>query len=323
MEKTNSDAINGQSLSYSSTMHMMKRTGFGKRFYESRFLLVLILPCFLYYLLFHYFPLWGILVSFKDFSPFLGFADSPWVGLKHFQLLFSFPSFPKLVKNTFVLSLLSVLWGFPAPIMLALVVNEVRNMKIKKFVQTVSYLPHFISTVVVVGMVTLLLSPRGALTNILTSFGVESANFLSEAKYFRTIYIASDIWQSAGWGSIIYLAALTAIDTGLYEAAVIDGANKFKQLIYITLPGIAPTIITMLILRIGTLMSVGFEKVYLLQVPSTYSTSDVISTFVYRQGIAQGNFSFATALGIFNSIVNFLFLFTANRLARYSENNLW
>lgn len=299
------------------------KTGIWKKFLGSKYLLLLFTPCFVYYVLFKYLPLWGILISFKNYSPFIGFLDSPWVGFKYFKMFFAYNGFFRLIRNTFLLSFYSLLWGFPAPIIFALILNEVRNMRIKRLVQTVSYLPHFISTVVVVSMVKMFLSPRGVINSLLINIGIGRIDFMTDPGYFRTIYVASGIWQDLGWGSIIYLSALANIDPNLYEAALIDGANKLKQLIYITLPCIAPTIITMFLLRTGGLLSVGFEKVYLMQVPVTYETSDVINTFVFRQGLISGNFSYASAVGLFNSVVNVIFLVTANYLARYSENSLW
>lgn len=304
-------------------INKLMKTGIRKKFLDSKYLLLLFAPCFVYYVLFKYLPLWGILISFKNYSPFIGFFDSPWVGFKYYEMFFAYNGFLRLIRNTFLLSFYSLLWGFPAPIIFALILNEVRNMRIKRLVQTVSYLPHFISTVVVVSMVKMFLSPRGVINSLLINIGIGRIDFMTDPGYFRTIYVASGIWQDLGWGSIIYLSALSSIDPNLYEAALIDGANKLKQLIYITLPCIAPTIITMFLLRTGGLLSVGFEKVYLMQVPVTYETSDVINTFVFRQGLISGNFSYASAVGLFNSVVNVMFLVTANYLARYSENSLW
>lgn len=310
-----------------SKITSMKRTkaALNKNFMQSRYLLLLLLPAIIYYILFHYLPMWGILIAFKDYKAFLGFMDSPWVGLKFFKMFFaSYDMFP-VIRNTFLLGFYSVIWGFPMPLIFALVLNEIRSIKYKKFVQTVSYMPHFLSTVVIVGMIQLLLSStNGIINSLIYNMGFEKINFLQKPGYFRTIYIASDIWQSMGWGAIIYMAALSNIDPQLYEAAVIDGANKFRQLINITLPCIAPTIITMLLLRMGRVLSVGFEKVYLLQNPTIYSTSDVISTYVYRQGMVSGNFSYGTAVGLFNTVINLVFLTVSNYLARkFSETSLW
>jgi len=296
-----------------------------KQLYDNRFLLLLFLPCFLYYVIFKYVPMWGLLISFKDFKAFLGFSASHWVGLKHYYAFFSSPDAFVLIKNTLQLGLYSLIWGFPAPIIFALVLNEVRNMKLKKFVQTVSYMPHFLSVVVVSGMLISFLSPiRGIVNTMIEAMGGEAVNFLSNASYFRTIYVASDIWQQLGWGAIIYLAALSGIDPQLYEAAEIDGANKYKQLINITLPSIAPTIIIMLLLRTGSVLDVGFEKVMLLYNPAIYDTADVISTYVYRQGIVSGNMSYAAAIGLFNSVINLCLLVSSNLISkRLTETSLW
>jgi len=238
---------------------------------DGKYLLLLVLPAVICMLLFYYLPMWGVLISFKQYSPFKGFVDSPWVGLKHFRVFFENPFFYKYFRNTILLSAYSILWGFPAPIVFALILNDVQNIKFKKLVQTVSYMPHFYSTVVVVGLFTMFLSPTsGPINKLIMSLGFNRVSFLADARYFRTIYISSEIWQSLGWGTIIYLAALTNIDPQLYEAAIIDGASKFKRLVYITLPCLAPTIITMLLLRLGQVMNVGFERAYLLQKPSTY-----------------------------------------------------
>jgi len=301
------------------------RSKLSKDLYQSRYLLILLLPAIIYYILFHYVPMWGVLIAFKDYKAFLGFQKSPWVGFKYFKMFFeSYDAF-NVIRNTFLLGIYSIFWGFPAPLIFALVLNEVRNLKFKKIVQTISYMPHFLSTVVVVGIIQLLLSSTNGIVNqIIYSLGYEKINFLQKPGYFRTIYIASDIWQGMGWGAIVYIAALTNIDPQLYEASVIDGANKFRQLIHITLPGIAPTTITLLLLRMGRVLSVGFEKVYLLQNPTIYSTSEVISTYVYSQGMVGGKFSYGTAVGLFNTLINFVFLIASNYLARaFTETSLW
>lgn len=294
-----------------------KKRGLGVQIYKSRYLLLLFLPTLLYYILFRYLPMWGLLISFQDYKPFIGMRGSNWVGLKHYINFFNSPDCFKIIKNTFLLGIYSLLWGFPVPIIFALILNEVKNKGFKKVTQTISYMPHFLSTVVVCGMLLSFLSPiRGMINNIIVSFGGQSINFLGSAKYFRTIYVASDIWQSMGWGAIIYLAALAGIDPQYYEAAMLDGATKFKQIIYITLPCLAPTIITMFLLRMGSVLEVGLEKILLLYSPSIYATADVISTYVYRQGLVSTNFSYASAVGLFNSLVNLALLFTANYVTK-------
>ena len=307
------------------TSFSTKKTEIIKKFKDCKILLLMVMPTMVYFIIFHYKPMWGVLIAFKDYSVFNGFSASPWAGFKYFKLFFSNPDAWKLIKNTVLLSFYSILWGFPAPIIFSLVLNEVKNLKAKKIVQTLSYMPHFISTVVLVGMVTMFLSPTtGVLNNFLDFMGFQRVNFLANARYFRTIYVASGIWQGLGWSSIIYLAAISNIDPQLYESSVIDGANKLKQVLHITLPCIAPTMITLFLLNLGNIMNLGFEKVFLLQKPVIYDTADVISTFVYRQGIKQGNFSYATAVGLFNSAINVLFLIGANMIAqRTSETSLW
>ena len=282
-------------------------------------------PCFVYYVIFRYVPMWGILISFKNYKLFRGFFRSEWVGLKNYADMFASFDFAILVRNTFLLGLFILICEFPTSIILALILNEVRRAKLKKFIQTVSYLPYFMSMVVVVGMVQMFLNPRNGIANtIITSLGGESINFMVNASYFRPIYIISDIWQYMGWGAIIYLAALSNVDVQLYESAIIDGANKWKQLLYVTLPSIAPVIITMLLLNTGSIVDIGFEKVYLLQNAAINSTADVITTYVYRQGLLGGNVSYGTAFGTFNSVVNLFFIFVSNWIARrYSETSLF
>jgi putative aldouronate transport system permease protein len=240
-------------------------------------------------------------------------------------MFFYNPDAWELMRNTFLLGFYKLLFGFPAPIILALLLNEVKHAFFKKFVQTVSYLPHFISTVVVAGMIAMFLSPTSGLVNeILDLIGIERINFLQEAEWFRTIYVVSDIWEGIGWGSIIYLAALTTIDPSLYEAAEIDGANRWKQTLHITLPGIAPAISILLILNVGRVLEIGFEKVFLLYNPATYETADIIATYVYRTGILAGNFSYGTAIDIFTGLISFALVFSANYVSRkLGENSLW
>jgi len=296
-----------------------------KKIKNSRILLLMLLPAVIYYILFQYKPMWGVLIAFKQYSIYKGFEASPWVGLRYFISFFSSPDSFVVIKNTLLLSFYMLVWEFPIPIMFALMLNEVGNLKAKKFVQTVSYMPHFISTVVVCSMLTMFLNPStGVINNLLDSLGYERIYFLSKDYYFRTIYIASGIWKETGFNSIIYLAAIAGIDLQLYESAKIDGANKWRQIIHITIPCIAPTIVILFILNMGQLMNVGFDKAFLLQMPATYSTSDVISTYVYRSGIKQGNFSYGTAIGLFNSLINIVFLLVSNTLAKHAgETSLW
>ncbi|MDD6034104.1 MAG: ABC transporter permease subunit [Oscillospiraceae bacterium] len=287
---------------------------------------LLALPALVYYFIYHYWPMYGAVIAFKDFSPAMGIWGSPWAGTKYFQQFFNSAFFIRTLRNTLMISLYSILWSFPAPILLALLMNEIRSTLFKRTVQTVTYMPHFISTVVICGMLIDFCSMNGLFNSFTQLLGMEAFNFLMKPELFRTIYIASGIWQEVGWGSIIYLAALTSIDASLYEAARIDGAGRFRQMTSITLPGIAPTIVIMLILRMGQVMNVGFEKIMLLYNPATYEVADVISTFVYRKGIVEANYSYSAAVGLFNSVINFVLVVTTNWVSRHvgdGENSLW
>jgi putative aldouronate transport system permease protein len=257
--------------------------------------------------------MYGIQIAFKSFSGTLGIWGSKWVGFANFTRFFNSNYFVQLVWNTFSISIYSLAVNFPIPIILALMLNEVGNSKFKRLVQTVSYAPHFISTVVMAGMIILFLSPQsGFINKLIELFGSEPVNFMYEAKYFKTIYVFSGLWQSAGWASIIYLSALSSIDQQLIEAAVIDGASRLKRIWHINIPGILPTVTIMLILAIGGIMNVGFEKVFLLTNSLNRSSADVISTFVYRAGLIDQDFSFSTAVGLFNSLINLILLLTVN-----------
>ncbi|MCM3747868.1 ABC transporter permease subunit [Paenibacillus pasadenensis] len=292
---------------------------------RDKFLVLLVLPSVIYFIVFHYVPMYGILMAFKDFSPSQGIWNSPWVGLKWIREFFdSIYSF-RLIKNVLLLNLYGLLWGFPAPIIFALLLNEIRRNVFKRVVQTVSYMPHFISVVVIAGMTITFLSPNDGIVNVmLDKLGLARINFLSEVDWFRTIYISTDVWASFGYSSILYLAALAAIDPQLYEAARIDGASRFRQLLHVTLPGIAPTIIILLLLQLGRMMSVGFEKIILLYNPSTYEVSDVISSYVYRIGLVGGEFSFAAAVDLMNATINFALIVTFNWLSRrLTQTSLW
>ncbi len=296
-----------------------------KRTRKDKYLLLMLLPCLLFYFIFKYVPIFGIVVAFKDYNLFWGVWASEWVGFKHFSMFINHPDFLLLLRNTFLLGLYKLIFGFPIPIIFALLLNEVRHKLVQRFVQSVSYMPHFISNVVVAGMIAMFLSPsNGPVNRFLENIGFESINFLMESEWFRTIYVSSESWQHMGWEAIIYLAALTAVDPGLYEAAKIDGANRWKQTLHISLPGIAAAIVIMLLLNIGRVLEIGFEKVYLLYTPATYETADIISTYVYRVGLVQGNYSYATAIDVFTGIIGFIFVFSANFVSRkISDNSLW
>ena len=295
-----------------------------KDFKHNKYIYLMAVPMVVFFVLFSYIPMYGVIIAFKNFSPKLGILGSPWVGLKYFDSFFHSMYFARTVKNTALLSFYSLLWGFPAAIILALLLNEIRREKFKRMVQTVTYLPHFISLVVICGMIVDFTSTDGLINSILSGFGVEPANWLTKPEWFRTIYISSGVWQSIGWDSIIYLAALSGIDPTLYEAATVDGAGRWKQLIHVTLPGIAPTIVVMLILNIGGLMSVGSEKIILLYNPMTWETSDVISSYVYRKGLLGSDYSFSTAVGLLESAIGFILLLAANKFSKkISETSLW
>ncbi|TBL80110.1 ABC transporter permease [Paenibacillus thalictri] len=291
---------------------------------RSKYLYIILFLPFMYYLLFHYWPMYGIIIAFKDYNIVKGITGSPWVGFQHFEKFLKDPYFWKLIRNTLLINVYGLFWAFPAPIILALMLNELRHERFKKIVQSVSYLPHFISTVVVAGMIVNFLSSDGLINQVVQWFGHEPIKFLMLPEWFRTVFISSDIWQGVGWGSIIYLAALTGVDVELYDAAKIDGANRWQQLLSITLPSIAPTISIMLILNLGRLMSVGFEKIILLYNGSTYETADVISTFVYRRGLLGADFSYATAVELFQALVGLVLLYTANKTSKkISQTSLW
>lgn len=267
----------------------------------------------------------GIVISFKDYSLHKGIMESNWAGVKYYKMFFNSLDFWVLLRNTFLLGLYKLIFGFPAPIILALLLNEVKHAFFKRFVQTVSYLPHFISNVVVAGMVIMFLSPSTGIVNrIIQTFGLDSINFMIRPDLFRSIYVSSEIWQHIGWETIIYLAALTAIDPALYEAADMDGASRWQKTWSVTLPGMAPTIIILFILNVGRVLEIGFEKVYLLYNPATYATADILSTYVYRMGLVNGNFSYAAAIDMFTAVICLIFIYSANLLSRKTtETSLW
>lgn len=304
--------------------HGSKRARAVKDIRKHIYIYVMAIPMLAYYLLFCYEPMYGAIIAFKDFFPKLGIMGSPWVGFKHFESFFNNVYFSRLLGNTVMLSVLNLVFGFPAPILLAILLNEVRQNWFKRAVQTVSYLPHFISVMVICGMIVDFTSSRGVISDMLSLLGFKRQTMLLNPALFRPIYVISEIWQGMGWGSIVYLAALTAIDPQLYEAARMDGAGKLRQIWHVTLPGIMPTIVVMLILKLGSMMSVGSEKILLLYNSNTYSTADVISTFVYRKGLLDANYSFSTAVGLFNSLINFGLVLGANMISRkVNETSLW
>lgn len=288
-------------------------------------LYIMLIPFVLYFALFVYRPMGGLIIAFKDYSVYKGIFGSPWVGLDNFKVFFESPYFFRLIRNTLLISTYGLVINFPATIILALLLNEVTMKKYKSVVQTCTYLPHFISTVVIAGIVTSFLAPSNGLINlIIEAFGGDKVYFLSKAKYFRMIYTLMGMWQGTGYGSIVYIAALAGIDQQLYEACMLDGGGKIRQLWHVTLPGILPTIVIMLIIQIGRIMNVGYETIILLYQPATYETADIISTYVFRTGMEQGNYSLAAAVGLFNSVIGFALVMGANKLSnKVTGSGLW
>lgn len=305
----------------------MKKS-FGVRLKEdivrNRVLYIMVLPVLIYYILFAYLPMYGITIAFQNYDPALGYTGSPWVGLQNFKDFFKSVYFLRILKNTLHISLASIIFGFPAPIILALLINEVTSKKYMKTVQTITYLPHFISLVVVCGIIKSFTGTNGIITQIVSKFTNDSTSLLMKPNAFVPVYIISEIWQGIGWGSIIYIAALAGVDTQLYEAASLDGCGRLRQVLHVSIPGILPTIVIMLILRMGSMLNVGYEKIILLYNPSTYETADVISTFTYRKGLQEFEWSYGSAVGLFNSAVNVIFLLGTNMLSRkLTESSLW
>lgn len=288
-------------------------------------LYALLFPTLLYFAIFHYGPLYGVQIAFRDYMGALGIWGSPWVGLEHFLRFFKSAYFVTLLSNTLILSLSMLVFSFPVPIIFALLLNQLRSNRFKRTVQTVSYAPHFISMVVFVGMLFLFCSPSTGIINILMSkLGGRPIYFMGELRWFRPLYVLSDIWQETGWGAVIYLATLSGVNPELYEAASIDGASKFQRILHIDIPAILPTATILLVLRAGTIMSLGFEKSFLMQTPLNLDHSEIISTYVYKVGLQGAQFSFGAAVGLFNSMANFLLLLIVNKTARkYGETSLW
>lgn len=296
----------------------------GNDLQRNKIMYLMVLPAILFYIIFAYKPMYGAIIAFKDYSPSLGIEGSPWVGLKHIKEFFDSFYFTRTVKNTVVISLASIFIGFPMPIIFALLLNELRSKRFAKSIQTVSYVPHFISVVVVCGMVKQFTMDNGLINDIIAFFGGKRVSMLNEPSYFVPIYTLSNIWQGMGWQSIIYLAALTSVDPSLYEAAEVDGASRLRQVFTITLPAIAPTIVTMFLLKIGNILNIGYEKIILLYNPATYETADVISSFVYRKGLLEFNWSYSSAIGLFNSAINLVLLVLSNYASKkIADTSLW
>lgn len=296
-----------------------------KAIISSRQLYVFILPAFLSFLIFSYIPMYGVIIAFKDYIPALGVWGSPWVGFKHFNRFFDSYYFWDLLKNTLGISVYSLVVGFPLPIILALALNEIKDGPLKKFSQTVTYAPNFISTVVMVGMILAFLNPStGIINHALGFIGIEPISFMEDPRWFKTVYVLSGVWQGTGWGSVIYLAALAGVDTQLHEAAIVDGASRLQRIWHINLPTIRPTMVILLIMNVGSVMNLGYEKILLMQNPLNMESSNVIATFVYQQGLLEAQYSYAAAVGLFNSAINAILMITVNKIAaKLGESSLF
>ena len=293
-------------------------------FQKNWLLYVMLLPVLIYLIIFCYAPMYGVIIAFKNFKPRLGILGSDWVGLKYFKEFVGSVFFGRTLKNTLMISGLNLLFGFSAPIIFAILLNEVVNMRFKKVVQTITYLPHFITTVVIASLILVFTNSDGFITQIVNSLTGHQGSLIADPHCFRAIYIISDIWQSFGWGSIVYLAAITGIDPQLYEAAIIDGANKLQRIWNIDIPTIMPTMVILLVMNFGSIMNVGYEKVFLMQNDLNMSASEIISTYTYKIGLQGAQYSYSTAIGLFNNIINFVMLVVVNRVARgLSGSSLW
>lgn len=293
---------------------------------SNKFLILLFLPGLIWFILFKFVPMGGIIIAFKDYSIWKGIWDSPWAGLHYFKVFANTPTFFRLFRNTILLNLYNLIFGFPAPIILALLLNEVRKMKFKRIVQTITYVPHFVSKAIIVGILVTFLSPSTGIVNIILTqvFGIKPIWFMGESGWFRPLYIITEIWQELGFKSIIFLAAIAGIDQTLYEVCRIDGGGRLRQLWHVTLPGILPTLMIMTILQIGKMMNVSSSKILLMYNPLTYETADVYETYVYRIGLMGANFSLGTAVGLFNNAIGFILLVLANFISRrVTEYSLW
>ena len=294
-----------------------KKINYAVYFKNNWQLYVLILPAIIYFIVFNYMPLYGIQIAFKDFKAVFGISGSKWVGLKHFENFFHAYYFKRLLANTLLLNVYNLLWSFPVPIILAILLNQIKGPKIKRFIQTSIYVPYFISTVVLAGMLYIFLSPTSGIFNILRqALGMKAVDFMSDAKAFRSIYIISGIWQSAGWGTILYIASLSGVDPSLYEAAEIDGASIWQKIRYIDIPSIVPVIVMVFILDCGKLLSSNTDKALVMQTPGNIPTSDIIGVYVYNVGLGSGQFSYTTAIGLFINVINFVIIITANQISK-------
>jgi ABC transporter, permease protein len=301
-----------------------KKPSLGKRIKKTWQLWVFVLPALIGLIVFSYVPMYGIVLAWKDYSPIQGIMGSRNVGFAHFERFFRSPYFVDIIRNTIVISLYGMVVGFPIPILLALGLNQIRNLKFKKFIQTVTYAPYFISTVVLVGIINIVFAEKGFINQFISMFGNEPVLFMGNIKYWRHIYVWTGVWQSMGWNAIIYIAALAGVSPELHEAAIIDGATKFQRIKYIDLPSISPTIVITLILSAGSIMSVGFEKAFLMQNPLNAEVSEIIATYIYKVGLVSGQYGFSTAVGLFNSVINCILLLSVNKIAKkMGHSSIW
>lgn len=307
-----------------NTRRHLKKKEFYK-YWKYKYLVLMFIPAIIYYIVFHYIPMYGIQIAFKDYKFSLGIWGSQWIGFQNFKALFNVGSFWEVFRNTIVISFCKLLIGFPAPIIFALLLNEVRHTRFKKVVQTVSYLPHFMSWVVLGGLFTQFLSPSiGPINIFLKSIGMKPIYFLADPKWFRSVLVVTSIWKGVGWGSIIYLAALSSVNPELYEAGLIDGANRFQRAIYVTLPSLAPVITIMLIFNVGGLINDDFDQIFNLYNPAVYSVADVLGTYTYRMGLVQMEYSFSTAVGLFRNVISFTLIVLANKIAnKINDYGIW
>lgn len=316
---------NGKTASMPGNVSKVKRRGEWRNYWKYKYLSLMLLPAVLYYILFHYVPIYGVIIAFKDYRFSQGMLGSPWVGFEHFSDLFARPSFWEVFANTVIISGYKLIFGFPAPIVLALLLNEVRISFFKRAVQTISYLPHFLSWVILSGVLIEFLSPSiGPINIALKALGIPPIYFVADVKWFRSVLVVSDIWKDIGWGTIVYLAALTSVSPELYEAARVDGANRWKRLLHITLPSLYPVITIMLIFAVGKLINDDFDQVFNLYNPAVYKVGDVLSTYTYRSGLVNLEYSLAAAVGLFKNVIALILVVSANAIAkRINEHGLW
>ncbi len=309
----------------SNMFRRVKKSRLYKNYWESRYLFLMLVPAVIYYIVFHYMPIYGVQIAFKNFRFNKGIWGSPWIGFQHFIDIFALESFWEVFSNTIIISIYKLIFGFPAQILLAILLNEIRHERFKKTVQTISYLPHFISWVILAGVFTQFLSPSiGPVNVLLRTIKMKPIYFMADLRWFRTILVSTDVWKTVGWNSIIYLAALTGINPELYEASIVDGASRLKRIIYITIPSLAPVITIMLIFAVGNLIKDDFDQVYNMYNASVYKVADVISTYTYRKGLIDMEYSFSTAVGLFKNVLSFILIIIANWTAKHiNEYGIW